>query len=67
MTKSKDISQIGALSRRTVLRGMAAAGAAVVLPGIAARPAAAATPGSNPGKYKIDLGGYAPAQAGRSP
>lgn len=58
MTKFKNMLQTGAVSRRTVLRGMAVAGAAIALPGIAARPAAAATPGSNPGKYKIDLGGY---------
>lgn len=58
MTNSNHASVTHAVTRRTILRGMAAIGAGIALPGVVARPAAAATPGSNPGKYKIDLGGY---------
>lgn len=46
------------LSRRTVLAGLAAGASSLALPAILPSRAFAATPGSNPGKYKIDLGGY---------
>lgn len=53
MTKFKST-----LSRRSVLAGMAAGASALAMPAILTSRAFAATPGSNPGKYKIDLGGY---------
>lgn len=53
MTKFKST-----LSRRSVLAGMAAGASALAMPAILTSRAFAATPGSNPGKYKLDLGGY---------
>lgn len=59
MTKSSDLPGLkSTLSRRSVLRGMAIGAGALALPSILPSRAFAATPGSNPGKYKIDLGGY---------
>lgn len=52
MTKFKST-----LSRRSVLVGMAATASALAMPAILISRAFAA-PGSNPGKYKLDLGGY---------
>jgi hypothetical protein len=52
MTKFKST-----LSRRSVLVGMAASASALAMPAILTSRALAA-PGSNPGKYKLDLGGY---------
>jgi ABC-type glycerol-3-phosphate transport system substrate-binding protein len=48
------------LSRRSLLRGMAGGAAGLALaPLLGSLPVQAApTPGSNPGKYKLDLGGY---------
>ncbi len=46
------------VSRRSVLAGMAAGASALAMPAILTSRAFAATPGSNPGKYKLDLGGY---------
>jgi multiple sugar transport system substrate-binding protein len=47
-----------ALSRRNVLVGGALLTAGAMLPAGWATAVRAATPGSNPGKYKADLGGY---------
>jgi len=46
------------LTRRRVLAGAASGAAALALPGLLPSRAIAATPGKNPGKYKVDLGGY---------
>jgi multiple sugar transport system substrate-binding protein len=59
MKKSSDLPGLkSTLSRRTVLTGIAAGAVTLALPAILPSRAFAATPGSNPGKYKIDLGGY---------
>ena len=59
MKKSSDLPALkSTLSRRAVLTGIAAGAATLALPALLPSRAFAATPGSNPGKYKIDLGGY---------
>lgn len=61
MTKSDLPSRPGAgLSRRSLLKGAAGGAVGMALaPLLGSLPVqAAATPGSNPGKYKLDLGGY---------
>lgn len=60
-TRNDDNSNAGTiftLTRRRVLAGVAGSAAALALPGLLPSRAMAATPGKNPGKYKIDLGGY---------
>jgi len=57
--KLHDLTKPAGVSRRTVLRGMAGGAAGLALaPMLGSLPARAASPGSNPGKYKLDLGGY---------
>ena len=53
-------ASLSGLSRRSLLRGMAGGAAGMALaPLLGSLPVqAATTPGSNPGKYKLDLGGY---------
>ncbi len=57
MTKSVDLFKRG-LSRRSMLKGMAAGSTLLAMPSILTSRAFAQAPGSNPGKYKLDLGGY---------